>query len=152
MEFAPTSLPPADPRRVFAAHVAEALDGGVAAALSPPRRAELMARAATLGLRPFDASLVIAVVQDAARRAEPVGHQDVQSRLAVVPAPAAMVGPFVAPAAPPAPEGPGVAGAGALDLSSVAPARGPSWLLVLGAVALGAALALAGVLWVLSAR
>ncbi len=60
-------LDPADPRWVLAVRTANDLDGGAAAILPPQRREALMRLAADLGLRPFDASLIIAIVQDAAR-------------------------------------------------------------------------------------
>lgn len=63
-------MPAADPRLDFAALVRTSIEGGRAAILRPERRHDLMTRAHTLGLRPFDANLVIAVVQEAARRGE----------------------------------------------------------------------------------
>lgn len=56
-----------DPRWVLAARAASTLEGGRAAILTPENRRRLMDLAARMGLRPFDASLVIAIVQDAAR-------------------------------------------------------------------------------------
>lgn len=46
------------------------MEGGKAALLRPERRRELFHRAEDMGLRPFDANLVIAIVQEAARRGE----------------------------------------------------------------------------------
>lgn len=63
-------LQPADARWIFALRVSHALEGGKAALLTPPKRRELIAAAVGAGLREFDANLVIAVVQDAARRGE----------------------------------------------------------------------------------
>ncbi|HYE02633.1 MAG TPA: hypothetical protein VD963_05295 [Phycisphaerales bacterium] len=60
-----------DVRAIFAARVGARLQGGRAAVLTPERRAELMTSARQLGLRRFDASLVIAIAQDAARRGQP---------------------------------------------------------------------------------
>lgn len=57
-----------DLRDVFAAKVVGALDGGRAAILRPQVRRDLVAAAVTLGMRPFEANLVIALVQDSARR------------------------------------------------------------------------------------
>lgn len=57
----------ADPRWVLAARAASLLEGGRAALLTPDRRRRLMSLADRMGLRPFDASLVIAIVQDSAR-------------------------------------------------------------------------------------
>jgi len=64
---AAAALTPADARWVFAARVATSLEGGRAAVLSPERRERLIAGARTLGLRPFDANLIVAIVQDTAR-------------------------------------------------------------------------------------
>ncbi len=64
------SLDAADPRWVLAVRTAAAIEGGRAAFLPPDRRRNLNRLATRLGLRPFDASLVIAIVQDAARSAE----------------------------------------------------------------------------------
>ncbi|HHN78372.1 MAG TPA: hypothetical protein ENK11_06855 [Phycisphaerales bacterium] len=81
-----------DPRWVFAARVASQLEGGQAAVLRPERRERLVKTARLLGLRPFDAALVIALVQDAARRGEarpgyPALTRDVLSRLETIPKP-----------------------------------------------------------------
>jgi len=76
-----------DVRRIFALEVASSLQGGRAALLTPERRRRLLARAGQLGLRPFDASLVIAVTQDNARRgAHPSALRD-DARLDLVGAP-----------------------------------------------------------------
>ncbi|MBL8762156.1 MAG: hypothetical protein JNL50_12730 [Phycisphaerae bacterium] len=65
-----------DARWVFAVQVARTLDGGQAAVLSPEKRRELIGGAVRMGLRAFDANLVIAIVQDAARRGEsPLSRQ-----------------------------------------------------------------------------
>lgn len=61
-----------DARVVFALDVERSLEGGKAAALRPERRERLVAGAVKRGMRPFDANLVIAIVQDAARRGEPL--------------------------------------------------------------------------------
>jgi hypothetical protein len=63
-------IQPADARWIFALRVSGSLQGGKAALLIPPRRRELVAAAVRAGLREFDANLIIAVVQDAARRGE----------------------------------------------------------------------------------
>lgn len=76
-----------DARRILALRVSEAIQGGRAALLTPERRARLMTISRTLGLRPFDASLIIAIVQDAARRGEHTDTQRSHSRLALIPAP-----------------------------------------------------------------
>jgi hypothetical protein len=63
-----------DARWVFACRVATSLEGGRAAILRPEARDRLLAQAGRLGLRPFDANLVIAIVQDSARCGEePLG-------------------------------------------------------------------------------
>jgi hypothetical protein len=81
-----------DPRWVLAAHAQLSLEGGRAAILSPDRRRRLMSLARRTGLRPFDAALVIAIVQDAARSGQDLvrsagGAPDVASRLALIRAP-----------------------------------------------------------------
>jgi hypothetical protein len=69
------ALSAGDPRWVFAARVASQLEGGRAGVLRPERRERLMRTARLLGLRAFDASLVIALVQDSARRGDmPAGY------------------------------------------------------------------------------
>jgi len=63
-----------DARWVFAARVASSIDGGRAAILTPEKRQRLLTQAQRLGLRRFDANLVIAIVQDSARCGhEPLG-------------------------------------------------------------------------------
>ncbi|MFA6044300.1 MAG: hypothetical protein WC718_04900, partial [Phycisphaerales bacterium] len=62
------SLASDDVRVAFAATVAAKIEGGRAAILRPEARQALVANGAKAGLRPFDVSLVIAIVQDAARR------------------------------------------------------------------------------------
>ena len=59
-----------DPRWVLAVRTAGSLEGGRAAVLSPERRRRLVMLAQTMGLRPFDAAVVVALVQDAVRRGE----------------------------------------------------------------------------------
>lgn len=66
------SLPESDLRMVFAVNVASSLEGGRAALLPPDRRRSLVRAAASLGLKPFDANVVIAMVQNAAREGEDV--------------------------------------------------------------------------------
>jgi hypothetical protein len=65
-------LAPDDARWMFAQEVASRLEGGRAALLRPADRRELVEVAGKLGVRAFDANLVIALVQDAARRGEDV--------------------------------------------------------------------------------
>jgi len=57
-----------DPRWVLAVRCAEQLQGAI---LSPERRERLIELGRVLGLSPFDANLVIAIVQDQARRGYP---------------------------------------------------------------------------------
>ena len=80
------AMPASDARWVFAAAVAESLQGGMAAALPPDRRRRLLSLATRLRLRPFDANLVIAIIQDAARRGCPPLSGETEERLAMVPA------------------------------------------------------------------
>ncbi len=54
-----------DPRWVLAVRVSESLEGTL---LSPQKRERLVRLGKMLGLSPFDANLVIAIVQDQARR------------------------------------------------------------------------------------
>ncbi len=61
-----------DARLIFASKVAGALEGGRAAILPPERRRALVAAGVEMGLRPFDANLVIAIVQDGTRSGEPI--------------------------------------------------------------------------------
>ncbi|MEM1329956.1 MAG: hypothetical protein AAGG07_05290 [Planctomycetota bacterium] len=61
---------------MFAARVASSLEGGRAAVLPPERRARLVTQARSLGLREFDANLIVAIVQDSARTgAAPLGPE-----------------------------------------------------------------------------
>lgn len=76
-----------DARRIMALRVAEQIEGGRAALITPEKRARLMTIARALGLRPFDASLIIAIVQDGARRGEHTDDTRAQSRLSLIPAP-----------------------------------------------------------------
>lgn len=59
-----------DARLIFAEEVGEQLQGGTVALLTPERRKRLISRAEGLGLRPFDANLIIAIMQDRARGGE----------------------------------------------------------------------------------
>lgn len=75
---------PTDPRWVLAVRTAGAIEGGRAAVLPPEARARLLGLATRLGLRPFDAHLVMAIVQDAARCGREVVADDTRGRLALV--------------------------------------------------------------------
>lgn len=75
-----------DARWVFASRVSESLEGGRAAMLRPERRRRLVDLAQRLGLTHFDASLVIAIVQDSARRGEDMHGPSASPRLVLIPA------------------------------------------------------------------
>lgn len=71
---AATALTADDARWALAARTAAELEGGPAAIMPPERRRVLVNLGEQLGLRRFDANLVIAIVQDAARSGErPLG-------------------------------------------------------------------------------
>ena len=74
-----------DARAILAARVREQLEGGRVALLPPERRRDLVTTATRMGLRPFDANLVIAIVQDATRRGEPLDDARTTGRLKMVP-------------------------------------------------------------------
>lgn len=76
-----------DARWVLAVQVARNLEGGKSASLPPERRSRLVATAVDMGLRPFDANLVIAIVQDGVRTGEGALTRTVESRLTLVQAP-----------------------------------------------------------------
>lgn len=77
---------PTDPRWVLAVRTAEQLQGAV---LSPDRRQKLLRLGELMGLTPFDSNLVIAIVQDQARRGfEPHYCPTAgESQLALIPLP-----------------------------------------------------------------
>jgi hypothetical protein len=79
-------IPPHDARWIFAVDTAASLEGGRAALLPAKSRKRLLARATALGLRPFDANLVIAVVQDAQRDGRALSRQTQERLLLVRPA------------------------------------------------------------------
>jgi hypothetical protein len=64
-----TQIDPADPRWILAMQTQARLQGAM---ITPERRDELLASGTRLGLRPFEANLVIAVVQDRARTQQPL--------------------------------------------------------------------------------
>lgn len=64
-------LDPHDPRWLVATETAAQLEGSL---LTFERRRKVLAFAHRVGVRPFDANLIIAAVQDRARRGEPVHH------------------------------------------------------------------------------
>ena len=73
-----------DPRWVMALRVYESIEGGRAAILRPDKRRTLVGLATRLGLRAFDANLIIAIVQDAARCGERPMGPGVSDRLTLV--------------------------------------------------------------------
>lgn len=76
-----------DARWVLAVRTTMSLQGGRAAILRPDDRRSLVTQATRMGLRPFDAALVIAIAQDAARSGEALSGSP-QDRLAMVRPPA----------------------------------------------------------------
>ncbi|MEM6550888.1 MAG: hypothetical protein AAF750_01940 [Planctomycetota bacterium] len=84
----PTALTATDPRWVLAMRAGEALQGTV---LTPDRRRCLMRLASVMGLTAFDASLVLAIVQDQARRGHRPEHCAAAGadQLLLIPAPTA---------------------------------------------------------------
>ncbi len=62
-----SSLDPTDPRWVLAARTHSQLQGST---LTPERRDRVLRTARQLGVRPFEANVIIAIVQDHARRGE----------------------------------------------------------------------------------
>lgn len=77
-------LDPEDARWTVAVATAMALQGGRAALITSEKRAEISQLATRSGLRPFDASLVMGIVQEAVRSGEPALSVGVQSRLKLV--------------------------------------------------------------------
>ena len=111
--------------------------------LRPERRERLVSMATRLGLRPFDAHLVIAIAQEAARRGERVDGGDAVGRLRLVP----MAG-----------HGGGVRGSVMADARADVDARvdrrrdvdrdgGGEWFRLLVAAGLAAVLLIAAVRW-----
>lgn len=93
---AAAGLPSLDARRVMAVRVSDALEGGRAAILRPEARARLVSSASRMGLRPFDANMVIAIVQDAARRGEdPRAAEHLSAVGAARPGPRPRTGPLL---------------------------------------------------------
>lgn len=73
-----------DPRWLLAVKTSSLIEGGKAGLLTPARRREVLNLAGQLRLRSFDANLVIAIVQDAARAGEGALSAGVRSRLTLV--------------------------------------------------------------------
>jgi len=77
---------PTDPRWVLAVRTAESLEGDI---LAPDKRESLMRVGRAVGLSPFDSCLILAIIQDQARRgmikhAAPAAAED---QLAMIPLP-----------------------------------------------------------------
>ena len=64
-----TQMEPTDPRWVLAVRTQMQLQGTM---LTPQRRRQVLRTARLLGVRAFDANLIIAIVQDRTRRGEPL--------------------------------------------------------------------------------
>ena len=77
-----------DPRWVLAVRTNYLLEGGRAALLTPESRRYVLDLAKTLGLRAFDANLIIAIVQDSARTTGEGLTDDARARLGMVRDPA----------------------------------------------------------------
>ncbi len=73
--LAAASMSVSDARWAFAVRVASSIEGKRAGILRPDVRQRLVQQAAHLGLRPFDANLVIAIIQDAARTGAPLSPE-----------------------------------------------------------------------------
>jgi len=76
----PLDLQPNDPRWVLAIRTNELMQGPL---LRPEHRENLLRLGRMLGLTPFEANLVLAIVQDQARRGEPLSSA--AGNLAMVP-------------------------------------------------------------------
>ncbi|MGB0766084.1 MAG: hypothetical protein ACPGYV_00075 [Phycisphaeraceae bacterium] len=75
-----------DPRWVLAVSTARVLEGDI---LPPVKRESLMAMGKSMGLTPFDCSLILAIVQDRARRGIAPDHCPAagEAQLALIPLP-----------------------------------------------------------------
>jgi hypothetical protein len=76
------AIDPADPRWMLASATRDALQGSV---LTYENRRKVMLLAQRVGIRAFDANLIVAIVQDRARRGEPI--ESAVDAIGVVPAP-----------------------------------------------------------------
>lgn len=72
-QFTGREIDARDPRWILAMQTQARLQGSM---LTPERRSELLLSGKQLGLRPFESNLVIAVVQDQARRDSPLSHAE----------------------------------------------------------------------------
>lgn len=73
-----------DARWALAVRTAALMEGGRVGLLRPENRRRVLETAKLLGLRAFDANLIIAIVQDAARTGDDPLGGEVQSRLQMV--------------------------------------------------------------------
>jgi hypothetical protein len=80
------AMSPDDARHLVYRAAEGAIEGGQAGLLRPERRREVLRLATRQGMRPFDANLVIAIAQDAARRGESAASPALRQRLDIVPA------------------------------------------------------------------
>lgn len=78
------AMPRNDARLVFAQRAAACLEGGKAAILRPEVRKRLLTEGTSMGLRSFDANMIIAVAQDAAQRGVMTDSGDVLGQLRFV--------------------------------------------------------------------
>jgi hypothetical protein len=90
------------PRQLFVNAVEASLQGGRAAILLPEDRDALLQQAQRLGLRSFDAYLLIATAQDAARRGERAWLMPAATQAAQLPSPSGPQAPTRRAPAPPA--------------------------------------------------
>ena len=84
------ALSPTDPRWVLAVRAYGQLQGST---LTPERRERVMRTARQLGVRPFDANVIVAVVQDHARRGVDLGAAE--GTLALLKSPQRRPGRFI---------------------------------------------------------
>lgn len=75
-----------DVRRIFALRAAQLLEGGRAGIMPPESRRMLVGEARRFGMRAFEANLIIAIVQDGARRGEAPGASAMARVLDLIPA------------------------------------------------------------------
>ena len=77
---------PTDPRWVLAVATAQLMEGDV---LTPSKRESLMSQGKSMGLSPFDCSLILAIIQDRARRGIVLDEcpSQSESQLALIPLP-----------------------------------------------------------------
>ena len=131
------AMDPADARWTVAVATAMAVEGGRAGIISAERRAGVLELATSVGLRPFDAAMIMAVVQDARRAGEAPLSVNVQQRLLLV-------------------GGAGIIGVPMTGASGgsggATTGRGSAWLAVVWAVLLGLVGMWVMIKWVLETR